>query len=253
MIFVKKKDVFSLLTNQTRNAIITRLLEAKQAAYSDLMDTTNKIYPIQSTGNLNYHLNFLLDNEIIVKDGSVYKLSDKGREITRFITEIDLKWKDIVKILRGDTLSVFNLAEQFEEETGHNMSNVVNEFMGSKIIMDEKQVFGLMNEFDEEFLIEDYIELEIDGLKIKRLIHEQESGIAKTYYVLEHPKINYFLSPKYFGLLQDFSERNFGSIKLFAKQTEIAPFIIKAENKSNSMYFILAPSAIDPIDSPKKK
>lgn len=250
---MKKNEVFSIITNQTRNAIIKRLIDIKKAVYTDLLYTVDHIQPLQSTGNLNYHLNFLLENNVIIKEDSIYKLSDKGKEIARFVTDIDHKWKEITKVIRGDTLSVYNLAEQFEEDTGHKMSKDLNEFMGSKMIMNETRIFGILADLDEIVLKEDYIELQIEELGITKLNYKKESGASKTFAVLKHPKIDYFISPRYFGLIQDFGERNFGTVKLFAQKENAAPFIIKVENKLKKSFFVLAPSSIDPVEVPKKK
>ncbi|NPE08213.1 MAG: hypothetical protein GNW80_08025 [Asgard group archaeon] len=250
---MKKTEVFSLITNETRNAIIIRLQLAEKAAYSDLLDTVNHIHPLQSTGNLNYHLNFLIKSEVICKVGSIYKLTEKGKEITRFISEIDHIWEKIKKIIRGGNLSTYSFAEHFEDDTGHKMDREMIEFQGSEMIMDEGKIFGIITDFEEKHLSKEYVELNIEELKVKKLNHKQESGVSKTYVVLAHPKIDYYISPKYYGLIQDYIERNIGVPQLYAQFSKIAPFIIKAKNNDKKCYFVLAPSSIAEINIKDKK
>ena len=64
-----------------RSKIITRLYEAGKAAYSDLLDSAGLTEVLDSRGDFNYHLNFLLQNSIATKDGVVYHLRDRGRAI----------------------------------------------------------------------------------------------------------------------------------------------------------------------------
>jgi hypothetical protein len=90
-------------------------------------------------------------------------------------------------------------------------------------------------------------------LRIKKLDIKQVSGITKTYAVLEHPKIEYYISPRYFGLIQDFGERNFGFVQLFAIKSKTDPFILKAGNKTNTSYFVIAPSSDVPVQVEKKR
>lgn len=242
---MKKSDVFSIATNHTRNIIIKRLVEAKKAAYSDLLDSVGHLHTLHSTGNFNYHLNFLLQNSIVEKEGAVYKLTDKGKDVARFVAEIDQKWLKLEKIVRGENLSIINLAEHFENETGLIMEKEILEFQGSEMIMDEKKIIGILATFDENKLSKKHSKLPIDEFTIKKLKHEQESGVSKSYALLAHPKMEYYLSPKYFGIIQDYVENNFGELEVYAQLEVPAPFIIKAKNKSNKCFFVIAPSFID--------
>lgn len=109
-----KKYVFSMIADPARNSIIRRLSEAGKAAYSNLLDSTKCVRYLISTGTFNYHLNFLLQNSVIVKDGIVCKLVEKGLEIARFVKGVDQIWNKLESTLRGERMSIFSFAEQFE-------------------------------------------------------------------------------------------------------------------------------------------
>jgi len=239
---LKKNNIFSLLTNPTRRIIIYRLLEAEKAGYSDLLDSVDHIHSLQSTGNFNYHLNFLIQNEIICKNGSVYRLTDKGKEIARFVIEVDQKWISLEKYIRGENLSVFNLAELFEEETGIKMEKEITNFLNSEMVMDEKKIIGVLVAIDEQKFNSQYELLATEKMSMTNLALNQESGNSKTYAVLSHPDIDYYISPKYFGLIQDFLERNFGQPHIYAITDKPSPFIMKVENKKEKCFFVIAPS-----------
>jgi DNA-binding transcriptional ArsR family regulator len=92
---LNKSDVLSIVVDPTRNKIIRRLDEAGKAAYSDLLDSADYVRYLTSTGNFNYHLSFLLKNSVIVKEGVVYKLTSRGREIARFVKDVDQMWSEL--------------------------------------------------------------------------------------------------------------------------------------------------------------
>ena len=142
-------------------------------------------------------------------------------------------------------MSIINLAEHFENESGLIMEKEILEFQGSEMIMDEKKIIGILATFDENKISKTYNKLPVDEFTIKKILHEQESGISKTYALLAHPKIEYYLSPKYFGIIQDYIENNFGEPEIYAQLDVPAPFIIKAENQSNRCFFVIAPSFVD--------
>jgi DNA-binding transcriptional ArsR family regulator len=114
---LRKEDVFSIAVDPTRNRIIKRLEEAGKAAYSDLLDSVDTVRHLTSTGNFNYHLEFLLKNSVITKDGPVYKLTDKGLEIARFIKDVDQSWSKLEPKLRGENMSIFSCAERFDRKS----------------------------------------------------------------------------------------------------------------------------------------
>ena len=241
-----KRDIFSLITNPIRNLILKRLASSQKAAYSDLLDTVqNHLHPLTSSGNFNYHLNFLINNSLIVKDGLVYRLTDKGKEVTRFVETIDHQWVTIEKFVRGEHMSVFNLAEQFEEETGIQMDKEIINFKGSNMIMDTMKIIGILPDIEENELFSDYEELDVEQFGMKKLTFDQESGTPKTVVVLKHPDIDYYLSPKYFAIIQEYSEKIFGMLKVYAKLEQPSPFLAKAENRKNKCYFVIAPSYAD--------
>ena len=240
---MQKRDVFSLITNRIRNQILKRIAQTNKAGYSDLLDSVeNHLHPLTSSGNFNYHLNFLLKNSLIVKDGLVYKLTDKGKEITRFVEDIDHQWKKIEKFVRGENLSIFNLAEQFEEETGIKMDEEITDFKGSEMVMDKRKIIGILANIDDNSFFNDFKEIDVEQFLIKKIVFNQESGLQKEAVVLKHPKMDYYLSPKYFGIIQEFSEMNFGIPKIFAILDKPAPFLVKAKSKNRKCFFILAPS-----------
>ncbi|NPD87325.1 MAG: hypothetical protein HGN29_01295 [Asgard group archaeon] len=246
---MRKKDIFSLITNPTRNIIITRLDEAEKAAYSDLLDSTDYILPLNSTGNFNYHLNFLLKNSIITKEGIVYKLTEKGREISKYLKDIDEKWKELEKILRGGKMSILNIAEQFEEETGIIMDKEVSDFQGIEIIMDENKILGIMTLDKEHEILDTYEQLNVTDFKIIRKIGSKKVDKKNQIIsVLHHPEIEYYLSPKLYGIVQDFLERNHGDSLIYANKITPAPFIISSKKIGEwreNCSFVIAPSIFD--------
>ena len=141
---MRKSDVFSIIVDPTRNSIIRRLSEAGKAAYSDLLDSVEHVRHLTSTGNFNYHLNFLLENSVIVRDGIVYKLTKKGLEIAEFLKDVDQNWNKLESTLRGERMSIFSFAELFEGETGTEMQKATSKFHGMDLITDERRVIGLI-------------------------------------------------------------------------------------------------------------
>mgnify|MGYP001084240493 CR=1 FL=1 len=115
---MRKRDVLSIVENPVRSDIIMRLDEAGKAAYSDLLDSAGIIEVLDSRGNFNYHLNFLLENSIVVKEGIVYRLTDRGRAIAQFVKEVNHVWNQIEHKLRGGYMDIVGYAEEFERETG---------------------------------------------------------------------------------------------------------------------------------------
>lgn len=145
---MRQRGVFSIIVDPTRNSIIRRLSEAGKAAYSDLLDSAEYVKHLTSTGTFNYHLNFLLENSVIVKDGIVYKLTKKGLEIAKFLKDVDQIWSKLESTLRGERMSIFSFAEQFEEETGTKMQKVASKFHRIDLITDERKVIGLIAQED---------------------------------------------------------------------------------------------------------
>lgn len=245
--------------NQTRGIIITRLDEADKAAYSDLLDSTEHICPLNSTGNFNYHLNFLLKNTVITKDGIVYKLTDKGKEISKFLKDINEKWEKLEQILRGEKLSILNIAEQFEEETGLDMEREVSDFQGIKIIMNKSKVLGIMTLDQEYEILDRYEQLDITDFQFVQLTSKKNQ--QQKISVLHHPEIEYYMSPKIYGIIQEYLELNFGDVFIYANKTTPTPFIISSTKIGlweNNCSFVIAPSvfdkyATDKVESIKSK
>lgn len=245
--------------NQTRGIIITRLDEADKAAYSDLLDSTEHICPLNSTGNFNYHLNFLLKNTVITKDGIVYKLTDKGKEISKFLKDINEKWEKLEQILRGEKLSILNIAEQFEEETGLDMEREVSDFQGIKIIMNKSKVLGVMTLDQEYEILDRYEQLDITDFQFVQLTSKKNQ--QQKISVLHHPEIEYYMSPKIYGIIQEYLELNFGNVFIYANKTTPTPFIISSTKIGlweNNCSFVIAPSvfdkyATDKVESIKSK
>lgn len=164
---MRKRDAFSIIVDPTRNSIIRRLSKAEKAAYSDLLDSAEYVKHLTSTGTFTYHLNFLLENSVIVKDGIVYRLTKKGLEIARFVKDVDQIWNKLESTFRGESMSVFSFAEQFEEETGTKMQKASSKFHGIDFIADEKRVIGLIAQEDRsrEFFAQ-YDSLSIEDFEL---------------------------------------------------------------------------------------
>lgn len=237
---MRKKDIFSIITNPIRRIIIMRLYEAKKAAYSDLLDSIEHIQHLTSTGNFNYHINFLCEKEIIKKDGIVYKLTKNGIEIARFVIDIDQKWLKLAKILRGEKMSIINLAEKFEAETGVFLEKELTDFKGTEMIMDENKILGLVTNISQIKFLENYHEIDYQKFSLKKHKTKKDN---KALTLLSHPDISYYLSLRYFGLIQDFIEKNFGELSVLVNKKEVAPFLIKS--KKENCYFIIAPSILE--------
>ncbi len=246
LISLKKKEIFSLIINPIRNKIIQRLNKYEKASYSGLFDSANEhIHPLSSTGNFNYHLNFLINNDIIRKEGIVYKLSDKGKEIARFVKDVDQKWFKLERIIRGGNLSLCALAESFEEETGLKMNKEVIDFKGSEMIMDDKQIIGIFQEGIENKFFSDYKELDIEKFSIQKISDESILNETKTVILLKHPELDYYLSPKYYGIVEDYLERYFGKTVVYANVLNPSPFLFIATTKNKRCSFVIAPSFFD--------
>ena len=226
-----------------------RLDEAEKAAYSDLLDSTDHIFPLNSSGNFNYHLNFLLRSSIITKEGIVYKLTEKGKEISRFLKEVTKEWKELEKILRGEKMSILSIAEEFEEETGLSMEREVSNFQGIEIIMDENKVIGIMTLDQKYEFLENYEQLDVTDFKMIRKANNENKEIkSKRISVLHHPELEYYLSPRLFGIIQDFLEKNYGDAKIYAHKTMPAPFILSSKefgDPTDNCSFVIAPSIFD--------
>ena len=252
MIDLRKKDIFSIIMNQTRSIIITRLEEAEKAAYSDLLDSTEHICPLNSTGNFNYHLNFLLKNKVITKNGIVYKLTDKGKEIAKFLKDINEKWDKLEKILRGEKMSILNIAEQFEEETGLDMEREISDFQGIEVIMNKTKILGIMTLDQEYEIMENYEQLDITDFQFVQLKSKKKQ--QQKISVLHHPEIDYYMSPKIFGIVQEYLESNYGEVFFYAKKTVLSPFIVsstKIGKWENNCSFVIAPSVFDKFATDK--
>lgn len=93
---------------------------------------------LTSTGTFNYHLDFLLQNSVIVKGGIVCKLVEKGLEIARFVKDVDQIWNKLELTLRGERMSIFSFAEQFERalESGQTYQAV------GRLLEAEKDLFS---------------------------------------------------------------------------------------------------------------
>lgn len=220
--------MFSIIVDPTRNSIIKRLSEAGKAAYSDLLDSAEHVRHLTSTGTFNYHLNFLLENSVIVKDGIVYKLTKKGLEIARFVKDVDQIWDKLESTLRGERMSILSFAEQFEQETGTRMQKATSKFHGFDLLTDERKVIGLLAQEDcnrgffaqyEPIKIEDFQlclkECEKKGKKIKEL-------------VFSHPNLSYQLSIQMLGVVYQFMENNFEEVHVFAVKEKPYPFLFRA-------------------------
>jgi len=241
---LRKRDVFSIIVDPTKNSIIRRLSEAGKAAYSDLLDSAEYMRHLTSTGTFNYHLNFLLENSVIVKDGVVYRLTKKGREIARFVKDVDQIWNKLESTLRGERMSIFSFAEQFEEETGTKMQKVTSKLHGIDFIADERRVIGLIAQEDckTEFF-EQYNPIRIEGFKLCLKECEKKGKMVKQL-VFSHPDLGYHLSIQMLGIVYQFLENNFGEAHAFAVKKKPHPFLFRAAEMGkdyDGCAFIVAP------------
>jgi hypothetical protein len=241
---LRKSDVFSLVVDSTRNRIVRRLDEAGKAAYSDLLDSAEHVRHLTSTGNFNYHLDFLLKNSVITKDGIVYKLTDKGQELARFVKDADQIWNKLESKLRGENMSIFSCAEQFEDETGTKMQKTILKFHEMDLITDERKVIGIIAQEDcnkDFFVLYKPIRVEDFRLCLKDCRKEEKKS---RELVLSHRDLEYHLSPALLGIVHEFLEKNFGEVHVFAVKEKPDPFLFRAAEIGkdyNGCAFIVAP------------
>lgn len=241
---LRKRDVFSIVVDPTRNSIIRRLSEAGKAAYSDLLDSAEYVRHLTSTETFNYHLNFLLENSVIVKDGIVYRLTKKGEEIARFLKDVDQIWNKLESTLRGERMSIFSFAEQFEEETGTKMQKGTSKFHGIDLITDERRVIGLIAQKDcnKEFFSQ-YEPITIKDFKLCLKECEKKGKRAKELLV-SHPDLEYHLSIQMLEVVYQFLENNFCEAHVFAVKKKPHPFLFRAAEMGKDYKgcaFIVAP------------
>jgi hypothetical protein len=209
-----------------RNRIIKRLEEAGKAAYSDLLDSVDAVRHLTSTGNFNYHLDFLLKNSVITKDGGVYRLTDNGLEIARFIKDVDQSWSKLEPKLRGENMSIFSCAEQFEKETGTKMLRTSTSFHGMDMISDERRVIGIIAQEDchKEFFAS-YQPLGVEDFKLCLKKGCKDEG---NMLILAHPNLKYYVSPTMLSQVYQFLEEDFGEAHVFAVKEKPYPLLFRA-------------------------
>lgn len=241
---LRKPDVFSIVTDRTRSEIVKRLDETGKAAYSDLLDSAEHVRHLSSTGNFNYHLHFLLESSVITKDGVVYKLTEKGREIARFLKDIDLAWNRLEPILRGEKMSITSWAEQFAEETGTKMQKTISRFHGIELISDERKVIGIIAQEDcrGEFF-KDYQELSVEKcrLSVKRY-DKKEMKCAEL--VIGHPDLQYYVSPQRLSTVYEFLSTHFKEAHIYGVRKKPYPFLFRAKELGthyDGCAFLVAP------------
>jgi hypothetical protein len=239
---LRKDDVFSIAVDPTRNRIVKRLEEAGKAAYSDLLDSVDNVRHLTSTGNFNYHLDFLLKNSVVTKDGAVYRLTDNGREIARFIKDVDQSWSKLEPKLRGKSMSIFSCAEQFEKETGTKMLKTSTSFHGMDLISDEKRVIGIISQEDcSKDFFASYQPLAVEDFKL--CVKKSCKGEG-SMLILAHPDLKYYISPTMLSLVYQFLEENFGEARIFAVREKPYPLLFRAtviEKDYNGCAFMVAP------------
>jgi len=220
--------VFSIVADPTRNKIIRRLEEAGKAAYSDLLDSAEHVRHLTSTGNFNYHLAFLQENQVIAKEGNVYKLTTKGKEIAGFLKDVDQRWDRLEPILRGDKMSLSGWAEQFEEETGTKMQKKSSKFHGIELISDERKVLGLIAQEDcnTEFF-KDYESLSVQDCTL-RVIHSTKEAEKCAELVIGHPNLSYYISPQLLGQVHQFLSTHFSCACIYGVKKKPFPFLLRA-------------------------
>jgi hypothetical protein len=238
---LRKDDAFSIAVDPTRNRIVKRLEEAGKAAYSDLLDSAENVRHLTSTGNFNYHLDFLLKNSVITRDGRVYKLTDNGRHIAQFIKDVDQSWSKLEPKLRGKNMSIFSCAEQFEKETGTKMLKTTTSFHGMDLISDEKRVIGIIAQEDcTRSFFASYKPLGVEGFTLSVKSCKGEDNML----TLGHPDLKYYVSPMMLSLIYQFLEKNFGEAHLFALREKPYPLLFRGaamEKDYDGCAFVVAP------------
>jgi len=221
---LRKDDAFSIAVDPTRSKIVRRLEEAGKAAYSDLLDSAENVRHLTSTGNFNYHLDFLLKNSVIMKEGTVYRLTDAGRSIARFIKDVDQSWSGLERKLRGRNMSIFSCAEQFEKETGTKMLKTTTSFHGMDLILDEKRVIGIIAQEDCSMdFFASHKPLELGGFRLcVKTCKDEDNTLA-----LSHSDLKYYVSPVLLSLACQFLEENFGEAHIFAVREKPYPFLFR--------------------------
>ena len=238
---MRKDDAFSIAVDPTRSKIVKRLEEAGKAAYSDLLDSAENVRHLSSTGNFNYHLDFLLKNSVITKDGAVYRLTDTGRIIAQFIKDVDQSWSRLEPKLRGKNMNIFSCAEQFEKETGTKMSKTTMSFHGMDLISDEKRVMGIIAQEDcSKDFFASHQPLELEGFKLcVKTCKDEDNALA-----LSHSDLKYCVSPVMLSLICQFLEENFGEAHIFAVREKPYPLLFRGAalgKDYNGCAFVVAP------------
>jgi hypothetical protein len=238
---LRKDDAFSIAVDPTRSKIVKRLEEAGKAAYSDLLDSSENIRHLTSTGNFNYHLDFLLKNSVIRKEGAVYRLTDTGRSIARFIKDVDQSWSKLEPKLRGKNMSIFSCAEQFEKESGTKMLKTTTSFHGMDLISDEKRVIGIIAQEDcSKDFFASHQPLKLEGFKLCVKTCKDEDNTL----TLSHPDLKYCVSPVMLSLIYQFLEENFGETHIFAVKEKPYPLLFRGAalgKDYDGCAFIVAP------------
>jgi len=241
---LRKSEALSIVADPTRNKIIRRLEEAEKAAYSDLLDSAEHVRHLTSTGGFNYHLNFLLENQIIVKEGIVYRLTYKGKEVARFLKDVDQIWNRLEPTMRGEKMGILSWAEKFQEETGTTMQKSTSELHGIELILDEKKVIGLLAQEDcnREFF-RDYRSLKVEECKLS-LKPSEEKTEKCSELVVSHPDLTYYISPQLLGVSFQFLSAHFNEAHVFAVKKKPFPFLIRATEMGkdyDGCAFLVAP------------
>ena len=109
---MKRDDLLSLLANPVRRKIVARIAQAGKAAYSDLLNETCN--ESKSRGDFNYHLNYLVEAEVIVKEGAVYRLTKKGSFVFRFLEDVEFACAGLERVqeMTSDELDIWTLARR---------------------------------------------------------------------------------------------------------------------------------------------
>jgi len=225
---LRKSEALSIIADPTRNKIVRRLDEAERAAYSDLLDSAEHVRHLTSTGNFNYHLNFLLENQIIVKEGIVYRLTSKGKEVARFLKDVDQIWNKLEPTIRGEKMSILTWAEKFQEETGTKMQKSTSKLHGIELISDEKKVIGLLAQEDcnREFF-KDYEPLRMEDCRLSLKPSDKETEKC-VEIVVGHPDLTYYITPQLLGAAFQFLSTHFSEARVYALKKKPFPFLLRA-------------------------
>jgi hypothetical protein len=128
------------------------------------------------------------------------------------------------------------------------MEKEIIDFNGFEMIMDENRIIGLLNLGNDAQLFSTYQNLDISDFRITKRFQTDDDGKIEQSILLSHPDLKYEISPKWFGIVQEFLERNGRGVHFYAQIKTPAPFLMRSNEmgaKESGYSFVIAPSVFD--------